>query len=311
MRWIWYPGLLLVLLFAPQAAAATGWTITHEQTIVAEVQAADYTLAGTSLIDLGALETLMDRIDEHVARAPVNARIGSSGAIEAERTGVRLDRRAFTAAFAAHVLSGGPGRLQAPLMRVHARVDRELLAQIKEQAIGRYATYFNAANRNRSHNIALAAQAINNTVVFPGEQFSFNAVVGERTLQKGYLRAPVIVRGELAEDVGGGICQVSSTLYNAADRAGMEIVNRYSHSRRVPYVRPGRDATVSWGGPDFVFRNAYNQPVLIRAAAYGGSMYVSLYSSELIEFHPREVPGVSGEAQPEALAMVAGAYVSF
>lgn len=91
-----------------------------------------------------------------------------------------------------------------------------------------------------------------------------------RTPDKGYMKAPVIVRGELSEGVGGGICQVSSTLFNAVDRAGLEIVQRYSHSRRVPYVPPGRDATVSWGGPDLRFQNKYNQPVLIRAKQHGG-----------------------------------------
>ncbi len=84
----------------------------------------------------------------------------------------------------------------------------------------------------------MAAEAIDNHVVFPGESFSFNETVGERTKEKGYQRAPVIIEGELAEDIGGGICQVSSTLYNAVDIDGMEIVERYSHSRSVPYVRP-------------------------------------------------------------------------
>ncbi|CAM3708935.1 hypothetical protein PALA111701_21990 [Paenibacillus lactis] len=86
---------------------------------------------------------------------------------------------------------------------------------------------------------------------------------------------------------------MSSTLFNAIDRAGLKIVQRYSHSRNVPYVPPGRDATVSWGGPDFVFENAYNEPILIRALSGGGKMTVSVYSSEFIEYKPREVPSMS------------------
>ena len=82
--------------------------------------------------------------------------------------------------------------------------------------------------------------------------------------------AKIIVRGEFSEGIGGGICQISSTLYNAVDRAGLKIVERYSHSRSVPYVPPGRDATVNWGGPDFSFKNNYNQPILIRAQALPG-----------------------------------------
>src|SRR5690606_24482567 len=112
--------------------------------------------------------------------------------------------------------------------------------------IGQYVTYYNSRNKNRSHNISLAAKSINNYVLFPGEVFSFNKVVGQRTISKGYMRAKVIVRGEFSEGIGGGICQVSSTLYNAADHAGLKIMQRYSHSRSVPYVPPGRDATVNW-----------------------------------------------------------------
>jgi vancomycin resistance protein YoaR len=82
-------------------------------------------------------------------------------------------------------------------------------------------------------------------------------------------------------------------LFNATDRAGLQIVQRYSHSRDVPYVLPGRDATVSWGGPDFSFQNQYNQPVLIRSFAGGGTMFVSIHSSDSIEYKPRVVPGTS------------------
>ncbi|WP_235715677.1 VanW family protein [Alkalihalobacillus hemicellulosilyticus] len=121
---------------------------------------------------------------------------------------------------------------------------------------------------------------MNNYVVFPGETFSFNHVVGKRTIERGYLPAPIIIRGELSEGVGGGICQVSSTLYNAVDYAHMKIIERYSHSKRVPYVPPGRDATVSWYGPDFTFQNNYNQPILIRSFIYGGQLTISLFSSD-------------------------------
>ncbi|MFP3440966.1 VanW family protein, partial [Pantoea sp. SIMBA_133] len=116
-------------------------------------------------------------------------------------------------------------------------------------------THFRKNNLERTSNIELAAEAINNTVVFPGETFSFNQTVGKRTKERGYLPAPIIVKGELSEGIGGGICQVSSTLFNAVDQAGVQIIERYSHSRSVPYVKPGRDATVSWYGPDFSFRN--------------------------------------------------------
>jgi vancomycin resistance protein YoaR len=145
----------------------------------------------------------------------------------------------------------------------------------------------------------LATEKINNTVVFPGEVFSFNGVVGKRTKEKGYKKAPVIVKGELSEDIGGGICQVSSTLFNAVDQAGVIILERYHHSKRVPYVPQGRDATVSWYGPDFTFRNAYNQPLLIRAKILGGQVIITVHSSDLINVKRRKVPSASKQLPQE------------
>ncbi|WP_052350123.1 VanW family protein [Virgibacillus sp. SK37] len=166
------------------------------------------------------------------------------------------------------------------MKKIYPRIDRSLLEEIRGKELGNYVTYYKENNKERSHNISLAANAINNYVLFPGETFSFNKVVGERTKEKGYKRAPVIVKGELAEDIGGGICQVSSTLFNAVDLKGIQIVERYAHSREVPYVPPGKDATVSWWGPDFVFKNMYNQPILIRASSKNGKMNIRVYSSE-------------------------------
>src|SRR5699024_4389198 len=120
--------------------------------------------------------------------------------------------------------------------------------------------------------------AIDSHVVFPGETFSFNKIVGKRTEEKGYKRAPVIVKGELAEDIGGGIRQTSSTLYNAVDLKGIEIVERYSHSRTVPYVPYGRDATVAWCGRDLSSKNKLHQPILIRAKAANGKMEINFFS---------------------------------
>ena len=114
----------------------------------------------------------------------------------------------------------GLNSLEIPMMVVYPKVDSELLANIRGIRIGRYITSFNPRNMKRSINIQLAVAAINNHVIFPGETFSFNRVVGKRTALKGYLKAKVIIRGEYAEDIGGGICQVSSTLFNAVDSAG-------------------------------------------------------------------------------------------
>jgi len=108
---------------------------------------------------------------------------------------------------------------------------------------------------NRNTNIRLAAQALNGCRLRPGATFSFNRTLGYTSADRGFKEAGVLVNGKPETDLGGGICQVSSTLYNAALAAGMGIVERHSHSAPVGYVPPDRDATVSYGGPDFRFRN--------------------------------------------------------
>ncbi len=298
MGWEWF--LALILLFQ-QAGHPQQVKLEHNGHELAVVRLADYVhpLPGIPLIHDSRLEELVQAVDKQSAQAPVNASLDSAGRIVPERQGSRLDRLSLLQQVHGLIYEGGAERLELPMRPVYATVDSELMAAIKVKRVGQYLTYYNSNNQNRSHNIALAAKAINNYVVFPGESFSFNKVVGKRTVKSGYKRAPVIVRGEVYEDIGGGICQVSSTLFNAVDRAGLSIVERYSHSRHVPYVPPKRDATVSWDGPDFVFRNDYKQPVLIRAYAGAGQVSISVCSSELIELKPREVPRASKELPKE------------
>ncbi|WP_077325677.1 VanW family protein [Virgibacillus siamensis] len=251
---------------------------------VDELDRDDYKLSYLDelFINEAKLKLEMNILEEKVHKNPVNAKLDDNGEIIPEKPGKRLNRYKFRRYFMNYFYTGQRMKKELPVEKVFPRVDSELLAEIKEQKIGDYVTFFKPSNKERSHNIDLAAEAIDNHVVFPGETFSFNKVVGKRTKEKGYKRAPVIVRGELSEDIGGGICQVSSTLFNAVDLKGIEITERYSHSRRVPYVPSGRDATVSWYGPDFEFKNTYNQALLIRASSKNGRMQVSIYSSDAL-----------------------------
>ncbi|MFC3886032.1 VanW family protein [Bacillus songklensis] len=298
MKLTWMAGLLLLVqqLNLPDSLSVKQ----HEQTI-AIVNRADFTtsLPGVQMIDTNKYDRFIEKLDQQVYQAPVNAAIDDQGKILPGHTGHKLYRQAFTEKFYTYFFSKGPSTVEVPLLTIYPKVDSELLSNIRVQRIGQYMTYFNSNNKTRSHNISLATKAINNYVVFPGETFSFNKVVGKRTEDKGYMRAPVIVKGEMSEGIGGGICQVSSTLYNAVDNAGIKIVQRYSHSRRVPYVPPGRDATVSWYGPDFRFQNNYNQPILIRAKTYGARMIVTIYSSESINYEPKKAPSASDRLPQE------------
>lgn len=298
MDWI-AAGLLLLL---SQEVPQEPLLLERQGQSVAEVSRTDYEvpLVNTPVIDVEKLNRLIERLDKKVHREPINAGIDQGGNIVPERTGAQLDRSAFTERFYSYFYGQGSSRLEVPLTAIYSKVDSELIAQIRTRTIGYYVTYFNGGNESRYHNITLAAKAINAYVVFPGETFSFNRVVGMRTAGRGYKRAAVIVRGEFSEGIGGGICQVSSTLFNAVDRAGLNIEERYSHSRRVQYVPSGRDATVNWGGPDFQFSNKYNQPILIRTFVTRGRMAVSVSSSDSIVYKPRHVPSAS-ESVPEEI----------
>lgn len=140
-----------------------------------------------------------------------------------------------------------------------------------------FSTRYDASNINRSKNIELAAEAIDGTILLPGEKFSFNGVVGPRTSSKGYLLAGAYSAGELVESYGGGVCQVSSTVYNAALFANLEIVERYNHSMVVSYVDCGRDATVSYGSRDFKFKNSRTYAIKLKAEAKNGILLIEVW----------------------------------
>lgn len=140
-----------------------------------------------------------------------------------------------------------------------------------------YSTTYSTANVNRSTNISLASQKVNGTVVMPGEIFSYNTTVGQRTAAAGFKTAAVYSGGEVTTGIGGGICQVSSTLYNAVLLSNLEIVERYNHGFNPGYVPAGRDATVSWGGPDFKFKNTRDYPIKIVCSASKGKIDFQIY----------------------------------
>ncbi|MCI8352872.1 MAG: hypothetical protein HFJ58_04680 [Clostridia bacterium] len=148
-----------------------------------------------------------------------------------------------------------------------------------------YTTSFSTSNVNRTTNIKLSSNKINGVVLMPGEEFSYNKVVGQRTQAKGYKSAPVYVGGKVVNDIGGGICQVSSTLYNTALRANLEIIKRSNHRFATGYVPLSTDATVSWGGPEFIFKNSRKYPIKIVSTVTGGKIKVDIYGcKEEVEY---------------------------
>lgn len=133
-----------------------------------------------------------------------------------------------------------------------------------------FSTRYAASNRNRTTNLILASNKINGTVLMPGETFSYNKVVGARTIAAGYREAPIYVKGEVVDGVGGGICQITSTLYNAVVYANLEVTQRTNHQFVPSYVTASRDATVVYGSIDFQFKNNRNYPIKLVCSVANG-----------------------------------------
>lgn len=143
--------------------------------------------------------------------------------------------------------------------------------------IQKFSTRYDASNYSRSKNLEIAANKINGTVLMPGEIFSFNNVVGERTVAEGYKNAKIYSNGQVVDGLAGGICQISSTLYNAVLLSNLEIVERFNHSFTTSYVAAGRDATVVYGIKDFKFKNNRNYPIKIEASVSNGIATFSIH----------------------------------
>ena len=140
-----------------------------------------------------------------------------------------------------------------------------------------YSTKYAASNKDRTTNLRLASNKINGTVVMPGEVFSYNKVVGKRTIAAGYKEAAIYQDGQVTSGLGGGICQISTTLYNAVIAADLGITSRRNHMFVPSYVTAGKDATVVWGSTDFKFKNTRDYPIKIESSVSGGVATVSIY----------------------------------
>ena len=148
-------------------------------------------------------------------------------------------------------------------IRYPAVTGESLRALLFRDMLGTETTYFPNSVQNRVSNINLAASKLDGIILYPGDELSYNQTIGQRTEEAGFLPAGAYADGEVVEEIGGGICQVSSTLYCAVVRSNLEIVQRSNHYFRVEYLPIGFDATVSWPGPDFVFRNNRDYPIKI------------------------------------------------
>ena len=172
------------------------------------------------------------------------------------------------------------------LVRIPAVITQPELLNVDESML--YAnllssktTYLSGSSAARIGNITLAASRIDGTVLLPGQTFSYNDALGQRTIAAGFQAAGAYANGQVVQEVGGGICQVSSTLYYCAMVANLQIDARTNHYFNVGYIEPGMDATVSWGGPEFKFTNNRTFPIVIRAHVAGGGVTVEIWGTDV------------------------------
>ena len=160
------------------------------------------------------------------------------------------------------------------------KTKEDLEEKLFNDTLGTYTTNFSTSSANRAYNVSLASDSINDVILMPGEEFSYNNTIGNPNAERGYKIAGIYENGKTSEGVGGGICQVSSTLYSAVLYADLEIVERHNHSLTVPYVPNGQDATVSYGVIDFRFKNNTEYPVKVQSTTSNRNLKVSIIGTE-------------------------------
>ncbi|MEH7385608.1 VanW family protein [Bacillus sp. JJ1521] len=166
-----------------------------------------------------------------------------------------------------------------PIEETNPNVTQDQVQGINDVVLGSFTTYFNPSATGRNFNIGKSASEVNDVVLGPGDRFSFNNVVGNASKENGYALSTVIVNKEFVPGYGGGICQTSTTLYNAVEKAGLEIIQLHHHSKPVGYVPLGHDATVAYPYLDFKFANNRPYPVVLKTTVNASSITVEIRSA--------------------------------
>ena len=218
----------------------------------------------------------IEKIHTEIYKEPTNAYYTQNPyAIYPSENGIDF---AISLEEASSILAEEKDEYTIPLKTLYPEVTTNMIGnEAFPDKLSEFSTRYQTSDKDRTTNLILAANKINGTVVMPGETFSYNTVVGERTIQAGYKEAPIYVNGEVVDGLGGGICQITSTLYNAVLFANLEIVERSNHQFVPSYVNASRDATVVYGSIDFKFKNNRNYPIKIVCSVNRGIAKFEIY----------------------------------
>ncbi|MGO1371421.1 MAG: VanW family protein [Senegalia sp. (in: firmicutes)] len=226
------------------------------------------------------LNEISKKIISDISKKEKNADIKiSNGNIEIikEEIGIKLSKKDIKRQVIKKI-NNKKYSISLPITYIKPEITQEILEEING-VISNFSTSFSSGNINRVKNIEIATRAIDGKLLLPGEELSFNKTTGERSKSNGYFLANVILNGEYVKDYGGGVCQVSTTLYNAALLSGIEITERSPHSIPASYVPKGRDATVAYDYLDLKIKNTYDYPIYIEGNPYKNSIEFKIYGN--------------------------------
>jgi vancomycin resistance protein YoaR len=244
-----------------------------------EPRAGDYEL----VLDRRRVERLIGPLVRPFTRKPHDASfrvVGKRVRVVGARDGTALDVPGAQEAVLAAAIGAGAREARvalAPLEADFATAEAKALG-IRRQ-ISTYTTDMGLSSSNRIWNVQLMARYIDGTIIKPGQVFSFNKVVGPRTPERGFLEGQMILGSLLVPAIGGGVCQTATTLFNNAFELGLPVVERHNHSWYISHYPIGRDATVSWGGPDLKFRNDLDHAILIKTSYTDSTLTFSFYGT--------------------------------
>ena len=228
------------------------------------------------------LNKYLMELNKKIYKKPKNATIRINNGqiiITKEKNGYKLNKDKLKNTLVEKIVNMDCSEEIIPIITIKPVYLYEDLSKI-DTVLGRFETYFNSQNYNRSTNIKLAASATTNILLNQGEVFSFNSNIQNSNISKYLKEAPVIINGKSEKGRGGGMCQVSSTIYNAALYSGMSIISVRNHSIPSPYIEKGRDATVSGGIIDLKFKNNYKTPVYIYNQVMGNKIVCTIYGNK-------------------------------
>lgn len=245
--------------------------------------------------DKSVIDKVIKDVDQRVNKSPKDAKIYFDGVnfrVTPDESGIRVNQEKLGKLIDEAIKPDSSiDSINVPTEVTSAGIKGDMLSRI-DTKLSSFTTAFKPSDINRTENVRIASEQTNGTLILPGEIFSMNRALGPRVVSKGYKEAPVIINGTVVPGLAGGICQVTTTIYNAALLSNLQIVERRQHGLAVSYVGVGRDATISGDVIDFKFKNTNKYPIYLYAVVGKSTLTVSLYGANE---HPGQSVQITSE----------------